>query len=80
MYERLLTVASSIIGVSRENIGENSSQENVEYWDSFAHMNLILALEEEFDVSFTDVEITQIEKIRDIIDLLKKKNIAENEL
>ena len=62
MCERLLTLIGRIIGVSKESIGENSSQENVEYWDSFAHMNVILALEEEFNVSFTDVEIMQIEK------------------
>lgn len=77
MYEKLFHVASQIIGVSTKELNENSSQKTVAFWDSLKHMNLILALEEEFDITFSDEEITKIGSMKDIIVLLKSKGIPE---
>ena len=78
MYEKLYTVFSRILGVSVKTLNEESSQDTVEYWDSFKHMNLILAIEEEFNLTFSDQEIMSIKKIKDIRKLLQEKGIFEN--
>jgi len=79
MCEKLYTVISRILGVSVKILNEESSQDTVEYWDSFKHMNLILAIEEEFKLTFSDPEIMSIKKIKDISNLLQEKGIFENE-
>jgi len=79
MCEKLYTVISRILGVSVKTLNEESSQDTVEYWDSFKHMNLILAIEEEFKLTFSDPEIMSIKKIKDISNLLQEKGIFENE-
>jgi acyl carrier protein len=43
-------------------------------------MNLILSLEEEFSVSFSDEEIMKISSIKDIIRLLKEKGVPDEKL
>jgi acyl carrier protein len=51
---RLKRVLANIFGVPEESLDETSSQDNVPTWDSLHHMNLVLALEEEFGVIIPD--------------------------
>ncbi|MFX0135183.1 MAG: acyl carrier protein [Candidatus Hodarchaeota archaeon] len=75
MHDKLFNVISVLIGIPVEDLSEDSSYGSVPYWDSLKHMNLILALEEEFDVSFTDEEISRISSIRDMIEILKNRGV-----
>ncbi len=56
-----------------EHITEDSSPDTVEKWDSLKHMNLILALEEEFDVQFSDDEVVEMLSVELILLTLKEK-------
>ena len=47
-------VMSAVFAVSRNQINNESSPDTIEEWDSLKHMNLIIALEEEFKIQFTD--------------------------
>ena len=55
-----------------EKINEDSSPDTIAEWDSLKHMNLILALEEEFGVQFGDEEIVEMLSIELILNTLKK--------
>ena len=57
MEDRIKKVMSVVLGIDVELINEESSADTVENWDSFNHMNLILALEDEFEVRFDDINI-----------------------
>jgi acyl carrier protein len=50
-------VMSIVFEVPFETITENSSPDNIESWDSIKHINLILAIEEEFDIKIPDEEV-----------------------
>ena len=52
MKDKILTVISIIMEANINNLDENTSSENVENWDSLRHMNLIVAVEEEFEIEF----------------------------
>ncbi len=58
--ERLYGVLSSILNVRRDQLGPESSQESVKEWDSVKHMYVMFALEEEFDIEFTDDELVKL--------------------
>ncbi len=45
-------VMSGLFGVDAAEIGEDTSIETVENWDSLQHVNLVMALEQEFSVTF----------------------------
>ena len=44
---------------------------DVENWDSFNHINLIIALEEAFDVRFTSEEIGKMTNVGDLFKVLR---------
>lgn len=48
---------SAVFEVSVTDITDNSSVDSIESWDSLKHLNLILALEEEFNVTIPDEEV-----------------------
>ena len=57
---RLKKVMANVFGEKSEGISEESSMDTIEKWDSLRHLNLILALEEEFEVSFDEEETINI--------------------
>jgi acyl carrier protein len=74
---RVITVVSAVIGVPEEILDEDSSQKTVAYWDSIRQIDLVLALEEEFGVLFSDSEVAEIDSIRSILTVLHRKGIPE---
>ena len=60
MRQRVFDVISNVMGVPRDQVSEATSPDNLEQWDSVRHVNLILAIEQEFGISFTDVDIIGI--------------------
>ncbi len=73
MLEKVLELVSQTMKVPIHELSEESSPENIESWDSLSHMTLILALEEAFDVIFTDEEIVEMVSVRLILETLKRK-------
>ena len=73
MRDRVITVVSNVIGVPVESLDAHSSQNTVEYWDSLKHMSLVLALEEEFDVLFSDGEVAKLDSIGSILTVVESK-------
>ena len=42
-------------------------------WDSLKHFNLLLQIEEDFNIKFSSREMSRLKNIREIVDVLKKK-------
>lgn len=55
-------------------VPDNLSQQNCENWDSLRHLNLIVELEDAFDVSFEPEDIAEM---KDLDAVLKKIEISK---
>lgn len=66
---------SAVFNLPVDLINENSSPDNIGSWDSLKHMNLILALEEEFNVSLTEDQVVEILGFELIVEVLKEHGI-----
>ena len=55
-------------------INRETSRDNLEEWDSLAHLNLIIIIEKHFGVKFMIDEIPEIRSIGEIVDLIKAKS------
>ncbi len=65
--EKLKKIIGSVFKIDASSVNNETSPDSVESWDSLNHLNLVLALEEGFDVSFTEeqtVEILNFELIK----------------
>lgn len=60
MEKTLKTVMATVLGIPIDAISDNTSMDTVESWDSIKHMNLVLAVEEEFGVSIPDEDAANI--------------------
>lgn len=72
MKERVFRVVSQVMGVTIGEVNEESSPDTLEAWDSLKHMNLVLALEEEFGLQFTDEQIMEMLSVGLIIEIIKE--------
>jgi acyl carrier protein len=71
--ERIKNVMSAVFEIPVEQIKDDSSPDTIESWDSLKHMNLVVSLEEEFKVEFTDGEITDMMNYMLAVEIVKNK-------
>lgn len=48
--DRIAQLAAGVFGVERSTLTASTTADDVESWDSFAHLNLMVAIEDEFDI------------------------------
>jgi len=73
MENRIKKVMSDVFNIDIILINNNSSPDNIKNWDSLKHMNLIIALEEEFEIEFSDEEIVDSMNYALIVNILSFK-------
>ena len=73
MEEKLIKIIQDIFGNPNLKINENTIATDVDGWDSFNHMNLVMAIEDQFSISFTTKEIGQMARVGDLFSLVKTK-------
>lgn len=52
-------------------ISRKSTPEDVEGWDSLVNINIVVALEEHFNIKFSLDEITNINSVEDIVKMIE---------
>ena len=57
--EKVLALMAETFNVEGALLNEVTSQKNLSAWDSLRHLNLIVALEDEFEVSFEPEQIVE---------------------
>ena len=67
---------SAVFEVSVDKIKDNASPDTIVSWDSLKHMNLIIALEEEFNVEFSDSETVELLSYKLISIILKDHGVV----
>lgn len=73
LFDRVRGIAADVLEIPPPKIGPESSPETIDTWDSVHHLNLVLALEQEFNLQFEPEEIDQMKDIRHILDILGSK-------
>lgn len=73
VFERVRGIAADVLKLPGNQITAQSSPETIEGWDSVQHLNLVLALEQEFNVQFEPEEIDQMSSIERILTVLQSK-------
>jgi acyl carrier protein len=58
--DTLKDVMATVLEIAAGSINDDTSMDTVEAWDSIKHMNLVLAIEEEFGVSIPDEDAANI--------------------
>ena len=68
------SVFSEVFKISVDEIPDDLSYGEVAQWDSIGHLNLIVALEEEFNIRFSDDDVLDMLNIDLIHNIIDSKN------
>lgn len=73
VYEELTTLFLDVLSLDALNLNDATVASDVENWDSLNHINLIVAIEQKFKVSFTTREVKKLKNVGEIVDLVISK-------
>jgi acyl carrier protein len=77
MLERTRRIVADIFALPLEEVRPDSSPDTISAWDSLKHLEMVLALEQEFAIQFTPEEIEQLLSVELIVALLAEKESCE---
>jgi acyl carrier protein len=66
--DKIKRVMADILNLDANSINDGTSTDNTPLWDSANHIQLVLALEEEFSISF---EVTEFEVMLSFAEIVK---------
>jgi acyl carrier protein len=73
MENRIKKVFAAVLNIQPADIKESTSPDTVGSWDSLKHMQLVVALEQEFNVQFDDQEMLEMHNYGLISAIVKDK-------
>ena len=73
IIEKLQKIFNDIFTEQQVMVSKNLSANEVDEWDSLNHINLIVAIENEFKFKFTLEEIQSLKTVGDTIKLILQK-------
>lgn len=71
MEQKLKTIMADVFEVPDGEIDENSSPHVIPNWDSLKHVDLVLALQNEFGIRFENEEIPAMVNFQVILNTLR---------
>jgi len=64
---RICSILATVLGIDAKTLPADASMNHFPGWDSLNHMNLMLALEDEFNIEFTDEQISGLDNLASLI-------------
>ena len=76
MDQKLADLMSEVLQIPVSTITDDLSMKSLDVWDSLKHMEVIVSLEEKFDIQLTFDEIVTMQSVREIRRVLREKGAA----
>lgn len=70
VYERLNNVFREIFDDDSIVLNDNTTSDDIEDWDSFEHINLVVAVEEEFSFKIPMGKVVTMKNVGEMVDII----------
>ena len=70
--DRVKKIIEEILSDPEVSFSDDLSMSNCAAWDSVATVQIVLAVEQEFNVRFTTAEVAELNSVRGLLDLLAR--------
>ena len=74
MIDRIKLVLENVLETKIKSISEDLNIRELDMWDSVGHINLMVGVEEEFNIEITPEQAENIYRVQDIIDIINDMN------
>jgi acyl carrier protein len=75
VFERLQDAVATTLRVSSKDITETTRDEDLAAWDSLGHVNVMMTLEQTFDIVLDVEDFSKLNSIPAIVEYLKEQGI-----
>ena len=70
VFERLNKVFQEVFDDETIEVNDDTSSEDIDDWDSFEHINLIVAVEEEFSIKIPMGKVVTMKNVGEMADII----------
>ena len=70
VFERLTDVFRTVFDDETIELNDSTTSEDIDDWDSFEHINLIVAVEEEFSINIPMGKVTTMKNVGEMADII----------
>lgn len=74
--QQVIEVVADTLNLPAESLHESSSAENLPAWDSLAHVNLMIALEQTFDIQLEVEDFPKLNSVAAIQEYLVSHGVS----
>ncbi len=75
MNEKLNNLMADLLRMDPARVNDDLTMQDTDVWDSLKHMELIVSIEDEFDVELTSDDIIKMLSVKAIREILAQKGI-----
>ena len=73
VYERLNNVFREILDDDTIELQDDTTADDVDGWDSFEHINLVVGVEEEFNMKIPMGKVVTMKNVGEMVDIIISK-------
>lgn len=77
IYATLDKVFQEVFEDDSIHVGPETTANDIEDWDSLEHINLVVAIEKQFQMKFTMGEITTMKNVGEMVEILQNRGGCE---
>ncbi len=74
VFERLTGVFRTVFDDEEITLSETTTSKDIEDWDSFEHINLIVAVEKEFSIKVPMGKVTTMKDVGEMVDIILEES------
>ncbi len=70
VFERLNMVFREVFDDESINVNDDTTSDDIDDWDSFEHINLIVAVEDEFAMKIPMGKVSSMKNVGEMVDII----------
>ena len=70
VFERLNMVFREVFDDESITVNDDTTSDDIDDWDSFEHINLIVAVEDEFDMKIPMGKVVTMKNVGEMVDII----------
>lgn len=70
--KKIIDIISDILNIKKKEISNKTSMKNIEQWDSLKQMQIIMAIEDEFNIKFNEYNLSNANSVEKLLKTIQK--------
>jgi acyl carrier protein len=78
IFRQVRDIIADVLDNPGLQLARDTTAEDVETWDSFNHINIVVAVEAHFGIKIHTAEVEQLRNVGELVELVEKKLKAKS--